>query len=87
MRTGAPSHQRKGAGQLGKEGANLRNDVIAHHSPGRQAVPSTLIADRFLAALVRWAAKHKPETTKIAIPTEIVTASELTQVLRALGLI
>ena len=31
--------------------------------------------------------KHKSETTKIAIPAGIVTASELTQVLRVLGLI
>lgn len=54
-------------------------------NPGAVPVP-TLMADRFLAALARWTVKHKPET-EIAIPTGIVTATELSQVLRALGLI
>jgi hypothetical protein len=64
----------------------LRNALIAYLGQGRQAVPDTAFSAAFMRALVRWAAKHNPET-KIAIPTGIVTTSELAQVLRALGLL
>jgi hypothetical protein len=67
--------------------SNLRNALIACLGRGRQAaVPNTLIADRFLAALVLWAIKQDPKT-EIAIPAGFVTAGELMPVLSALKLL
>jgi hypothetical protein len=50
------------------------------------SMPTTAMADAFLAALADWAERHAL-TDKITLPTGVVTARELLQVLRALGLV
>jgi hypothetical protein len=50
----------------------------------RPAMPPTLMADRFLRALMRWARRQSHGAALISIPTGAVDPAELRQVLCAL---
>jgi hypothetical protein len=50
------------------------------------SMPTTAMASAFLDALADWAQRHAP-TDKVTLPTGVVTARELLQVLSALGLV
>jgi hypothetical protein len=58
------------------------SDRRLHH---RHAVPRTALAAAFLEALRRWALKHRDDDgTRVVIPSGVVTATELRQVVLAL---
>jgi hypothetical protein len=63
----------------------LRSEIIVEDAFGRQGLPDTIMAARYLAALVRWA-ETQPPSTRITIPTGETTAAEIRIVLKNLKL-